>query len=364
MKQILFPVALALTSLPLPVLACTGISLTAKDHSVVVARTVEWALGDAQHNRLMIFPRSKSFTAQTPDGLNGLKWSGKFGFISVTGYEQDFGPDGLNEEGLYVGMYYHPGFASFEAYSKANASRSLSVGDFMQWMLSSFKSVKEVKEHLNEVTVVNVTDPRFGGAPLPFHWKVSDPSGASIVIEIVDSGKVKVYDAFLGVITNSPTYDWHLTNLRNYIHLSTTPSAPVEISKFKFEPLGGGSGLVGLPGDYTPPSRFVRAAVLTAIARPLANSEDAVQEAFRILDSFNITVGATGSKERIAKDLVSATQITSASDLKNRTYYYHTMYNRRVRKIDLRKIDFSKVKQQSIDDDSDRKNDIKELTTQ
>jgi choloylglycine hydrolase len=105
----------------------------------------------------------------------------------------------------------------------------------------------------------------------------------------------------------------------------------------------------------------VRAAVLTAVARPLVNAEDAVQEAFRILDSFNITVGATGSKERIAKDIVSATQITSASDLKHRTYYYHTMYNRRVRKIDLRKIDFTKVKEQSLDDDSDRKNDVKEL---
>ena len=364
MNLIFVLVALAMSTLSQPVSACTGISLTAKDNSVVVARTVEWALGDAQHNRLMIFPRSKKFTAQTPDGLNGMSWSGKFGFVSVTAYGQDFGPDGLNEEGLYVGMYYHPGFASFEAYSKANATRSLSVGDFMQWMLSSFKSVKEVREHLNDIKVVNVTDPRFGGAPLPFHWKISDPSGESIVIEIVDSGKMKVYDAFLGVITNSPTYDWHLTNLRNYIHLSSTPSAAVEISKFKFEPLGGGSGLIGLPGDYTPPSRFVRAAVLTAVSRPLVNSEDAVQEAFRILDSFNITVGATGSKERIAKDIVSATQITSASDLKNRTYSYHTMYNRRVRRVDLKKIDFSKVKQQSIDDDSDRKNDIKELSIQ
>lgn len=343
------------------VLACTGISLTAADQSVVVARTVEWALGDAQHNRLVVFPRAKSFTAQTPDGMNGKKWIGKYGFISLSAYGQDFGPDGLNEEGLYVGMYYLPDFASFAAYNKSDAAKSVSVGDFMQWMLSSFKSVKEVRAQLGDVVVVNVADPRFGGAPLPFHWKISDPSGASIVIEIVESGKVKIYDAFLGVVTNSPTYDWHLTNLRNYIHLSPTPSTAVEIAKFKFAPLGGGSGLIGLPGDFTPPSRFVRAATLTALARPLATAEEATLEAFRILDSFNITVGATGSKTKVAKDIVSATQITSASDLKNRVYSYHTMYNRRIRKIDLKKIDFTKVKQQVVDDDSDHKNDFKEL---
>ena len=86
-------ISFAVATLSPPVFACTGISLTAKDHSVVVARTVEWALGDAQHNRLMVFPRSRNFSAQTPDGLNGLKWSGKFGFVSVTAYGQDFGPD-------------------------------------------------------------------------------------------------------------------------------------------------------------------------------------------------------------------------------------------------------------------------------
>jgi choloylglycine hydrolase len=341
--------------------ACTGISLKAADQTVVVARTVEWALGDAQHNRLVVFPRAKGYVAQTPDGLNGMKWTGKYGFVFVSGYGQNYGPDGLNEEGLYVGMYYLPGFADFQVYKKADASKSMSVGDYMQWMLSSFKTVKEVRNHLNDVIVVNVADPRFGGVPLPFHWKISDPSGESMIIEIVEGGKVKTYDAFRGVITNSPTYDWHLTNLRNYIHLSSTPSSPIEIDKVKFTPLGGGSGLVGLPGDFTPPSRFVRAAVLTSVVRPLATGNDAVFEAFRILDSFNITVGATGSKEKIAKDIESATQITSASDLKNRVYYYHTMYNRRIRKIDLKKIDFSKVKQQVIDDDADHNADVKEL---
>ena len=351
-----------LLGLTLPVGACTGISLTSADGGVVVARTVEWALGDAQHDRLALFPRGKTFTGLTPGGSNGLKWQARHGFVSLTAYGQDYGPDGMNEAGLYVGMYYFPGFAEFSPYDAAQAGRSLSVGDFMQWMLSSFQTVAEVRAHLEEVRVVNVEDPRFGGAALPFHWKIADASGACIVVEIVAGGKVQIYEAFLGVITNSPEYGWHLTNLRNYLGLTPAPRTPLTLGGVKLSPLGSGSGLLGLPGDFTPPSRFVRAAALTASARPLASAEAAVFEAFRILDNFNIPVGASAAPVKLAQDITSATQITTVSDLKNRVLYFHTMDNRQVRKIDLGKIDFAKIQQQVLEDGADRKQAVKELT--
>jgi choloylglycine hydrolase len=114
--------------------------------------------------------------------------------VSLAAYGQEFGPDGMNEHGLYVGMYYFPDFASFAIYDKQQADRLMSVGDLMQWMLSSFRTVRENPARLR---IVNVQDPRFGGAPLPFHWKVADPSGEAILIEIVDQGTVKIHDAFL-----------------------------------------------------------------------------------------------------------------------------------------------------------------------
>lgn len=83
----------------------------------------------------------------------------------------------MNEAGLYVGMYYFPAFASLAPYDPELANNSMSVGDYMQWMLSSFSTVAEVRERLADVRVVNVEDPRFGGAPLPFHWKIADPTG-------------------------------------------------------------------------------------------------------------------------------------------------------------------------------------------
>lgn len=342
--------------------ACTGISLKSADGGVVVARTVEWALSDAQHYRIALFPRDRAYRGLTPEGNTGKAWTGRYGFVSMTAYGQDYGPDGMNEAGLYVGMYYLPGFAEYRRFEPARAERALSVGDFMQWMLSSFSSVEEVRAQLASVEVVHVDDARFGGAALPFHWKISDPSGASIVVELVEGGTVKVYDAFLGVITNSPTYDWHLTNLRNYLQLSPDPQAPLDIDALQLTPLGAGSGMLGLPGDFTPPSRFIRAAALTASARPLGDSVEAVFEAFRILDSFNIPLGAVVPRASMPQDITSATQITTAADLGNRVFYYHTMFNREVRRIDLKQIDFGAIEQQVLDDDSTERNRVRDIT--
>ncbi len=362
MKIINLMTCLVVATATYNVYACTGISLRAEDGTAVVARTVEWALSDATHDRVVVVPRGKKFVGLTPEGENGKKWVGKNGFISLMAYGEPFGPDGMNEHGLYVGLYYLPGFAEYKNYKAKEASNSFSVGDSMQWLLSSFKTVEEVRENFAKVNIVNVEDKRFGGAPLPFHWKISDPSGKSIVIEMVEGGKVKIYDSFLGVITNSPTYDWHLTNMRNFVRLSPTQSPTVKIDNMNLSPFGGGSGMIGLPGDYTPPSRFIRAAALTASCRPLESSTDAVSEAFRILDSFNIPLGAQVEPKSIPKDIVGATQVTSVSDLTNRVYYFHSMHSRQVNKIDLKKIDFATVKQSVISDPSTRTFVTKDIT--
>jgi choloylglycine hydrolase len=342
--------------------ACTGISLQAQDGTAIVGRTVEWALNDSEHHRLLIVPRGKSFVSQTPDGRPGKRWQGRHGFVSLTSYGQPYGPDGLNEQGLSVGMFYFPGFASYAAYDPDSADSTLSLGDFMQWMLSSFSTVEDVRRALPSVSVVNVDDPNFHGVPMPFHWKIADASGASIVVEITHHGDVNVFDAFRGVITNSPAYDWHLTNLRNYLGLSPDAQNALSIDQLELSPLGAGSGMIGLPGDFTPPARFVRAAALTASVRPLATAGEAVFEGFRILDSFNIPLGAITPRDKMPTDIVGATQITSVSDLRNRRYYFTTMRNREVRMIDLQAIDFANVREQMIDGDEGRINPVRALT--
>ena len=127
-----------------------------------------------------------------------------------------------------------------------------------------------LRNALAKVRIVGVVEPAIGIAA-PIHLMVTEPGGKAIVIEFT-AGAVKIHDAPLGVITNSPNYDWHTTNLRNYVNLSAVALPMKKIEDMNFAPLGGGSGMIGLLGDFTPPSRFVRAVAFAKSARPTATT--------------------------------------------------------------------------------------------
>src|SRR5690606_6140997 len=120
--------------------------------------------------------------------------------------------------------------------------------------------------------------------------------GAAIVIEPVE-GQLAVYDNPLGVITHSPSFAWHMTNLRNYIALSPRNVPPIEVDGEMLAQLGQGSGMLGLPGDFTPPSRFVRAAVFSASAVPAQTAAEGVPQVFHILNNFDIPIGVARAEE-------------------------------------------------------------------
>jgi choloylglycine hydrolase len=135
-----------------------------------------------------------------------------------------------------------------------------------------------------------------------------------------------------------------MTNLRTYVNLSAVAIPDEKIEDMDFTALGGGSGMIGLPGDFTPTSRFIRATAFSQTARPTQTAGETVYELFRILDNFNVGVGSAEGSDAShggVNELRSATLWTSAWDTKNKILYYHTQHNRCVRKIDLEKIDFS-----------------------
>ena len=96
------------------------------------------------------------------------------------------------------------------------------------------------------------------------HLTIHDAHGDDLVVEFLD-GQTHFHDNKIGVLTNSPPYDWHLTNLRNYVGLSNVEAHPVNLMGLPVTPTGNGSGLLGMPGDVTPPSRFIRATMLTEV---------------------------------------------------------------------------------------------------
>ena len=321
--------------------ACTGITLKSQDGSTVVARTIEWG-GSDLNSRYAIVPRGYTQSSYVPGGKkDGMAFTARYGFVGLSVEQEEFVTEGLNEEGLSAGLFYFPGYGRYEDYSEADKAASIADLQLVSWILGAFKTVDEVKDGLKDVHVVAI-DPRASTA----HWRVADPSGRQIVIEIVD-GKVNVYDNPLGVLTNSPGFEWQMTNLNNYVNLYPGTAKPQTLRGVKIASFGAGSGFLGIPGDVTPPSRFVRAAWYQATAPALATADKTVRQCFQILNNFDIPVGIETAEGETAVDIPSATQWTSATDMAGRKIYYRTMHDSAIRMIDLGKIDFAKAEYKS-----------------
>ncbi len=319
---------------PTQVEACTGIRLRTTDGSAIYARTLEFA-PDMQSN-ILIIPRGKSFVGTLPDGHEGLRWTSKYGVVGANTAGLELIVDGVNERGLACGAFYHPGFASFPEVSDKNASQSIAAWQFMTWALTSCASVSEVIEALDQVELCNVVLPSMGFAP-PMHFIVHDASGGCQVIEYID-GKRRLYDNPVGVMTNAPTFDWHMTNLHNYVGLSRLNAATVEIDGMQISPFGQGSGFFGLPGDFSSPSRFVRATAFSRFAKPVKTGDDGVNLAAHILNSFDIVIGDVEDR---GSNALERTQWTTYADMTNGAYYFRTYDNQTIRKVDLKKINFN-----------------------
>lgn len=326
-------------------LACTSIALKAEDGAVVYGRTMEWGAFDL-NSRVAIVPQGYEFIGTTPDGKSGMKWKAKYGAVALDALKKDYLTDGMNEKGLVVGVLYHPGFAQYHDYDPAKANQTVRAVELANYVLTSFANVEEVKKGLQDIRVVGMKEPALGGIA-PIHLSVIEPSGKAIVVEYLQ-GELKIFDNPLRVLTNSPSFDWHMTNLRNYLGLSNN-SLPTKTlakgeAKIDLTPIGAGSGFLGLPGDFTPPSRFVRAVAYTQSARNTPDGDETVYEVFRIMDNFNLPLGSAEGPEanpEMLKGMRSSTIWTTAADSKNLKYYYHTQNNRKVRMVDLNTIDFS-----------------------
>ena len=250
--------------------ACTGISMFSADGSYFQARTIEWA-GTNLNSMYVVVPRNFSQTSFTPKGTNGMTFISKYGYVGLAVHEKEFIAEGLNEAGLSAGLFYFPNFGSYQLYDEKYNSTTIADLQLVSWILSQFATVDEVKANINKVRVVSLMGG--DGSEEAIHWRVGDKSGNQIVIEI-EKGVPHIYDNPIGVITNAPSFPWHLANLSNYINLTPVNPAAHKMADFMVEPIGHGNGFLGLPGDFTPPSRFVRVAFFksTAPILPTARS--------------------------------------------------------------------------------------------
>ena len=323
-----------------PTLACTTFRLQSQDGAWITGRSMELGL-DLKSN-VMLVPRQFALTAMQPGMKPGMSWAAKYGFLGINTFDLNVATDGMNEVGLTAHALYIPGFFDYQDYAADNKN-TIANTDIVNWALSQFETVEQVSEALKNMTVYGLDIPQIGVQPL--HWAFRDAKGGSIVIEYVNK-QLMVYVNPISVLTNAPTFDWHINNLRNHLNLTNINVDGLTLGKTTLRPLGQGTGMLGIPGDYTPPSRFLRATALAFASQPVPTAREAINLAFHILNAVDIPIGVIAEKipgKDGAKDTLAyeQTQWVTVYDLKNKIAYFRTYGDLNIRQIDLNKVDFA-----------------------
>lgn len=331
--------ALALYAFALqPAVACTSLVITAADGSRVYGRTMEFAF--PLESNAIVIPRKQAFSATAANGQKGLQWAAKYAATGLNAYDIPVLIDGLNEKGLAGGILYFPDFAKYADPATAKAEQSLAPWEFLTWALTNFATVDEVKAALGGITLIALNQPGANFIP-PFHYTLHDANGKNIVIEPID-GKLVVHDNPFGVMTNDPPFPWHVQNLSNYVKLTRDDPPPLKIFGQTIKALGTGAGMLGIPGDLTPPSRFIRAVAYASSVVPPKDADETVRLTEHVMNNFDIPLGYQRVSAAPGAPM-ERTQWTTVADLKNARYYFKTLDYQALRQIDLKTLDLDNV---------------------
>ncbi len=308
--------------------ACSSFSWETKDGRHLLGRTYD-QFGDLAANRVIGVPPGAGCSPSLhPEGEAP---SGRYAYtgMAVLGFGEPILVDGVNAAGLMGALLHYPEYAVYP--KKAEPEKTaVHPGRLLAWLLSRCAGVREAVEAMNAITLV---DEPIQGKPLPAHYILSDKTGETLVIE-PDAGGVRIHRNTIGVLTNSPDYRWHRTNLRNFVGVTNLPKAPRTIAGHEIrefgERLGGGTGL---PGDYSSPSRFVRMAFMKEYAVRGENEVDGVSRMFRAFAMVDIPEGlAKGDPDH---EVYEQTLCTSVLCAESGLYYFAPAQNRRISAVRL-----------------------------
>lgn len=273
----------------------------------------------------------------------------KHGFVANTGdldlagiTLEELVIEGMNEHGLAISGHTHQGarYAEFDEEKFKQGITEVQYVALIPWVLGQYATVEEVLKGLD---TIQVTSRESIPTALGIHWSVADATGASIVIESID-GLIKVHHNKVGVMTNDPSFDFHLHNLNQYSTI--TPLNPTHTNDFgEIEteigsvprPVGHGFNLVGMPGDYTPVSRFVKlfyTKQLAVYSKKPKTEADAINLATHIMNCVDIPQGVIAKLGRI--DPGDYTQWVVIKSPSTGRYLYRPYDNMQWHSLDLK----------------------------
>lgn len=277
---------------------CTHIHISSNKNNFYWGRTLDTSFNPFDvDSKVTIVP--KDFILET----QSKPWKTKYAFLGINLSGSTLFFDGVNEKGLAGGLLF---LNACTWDKKENIEKqgltAINSGEIVPWILSNFESVSDIKNNISKVVVTSDDIPSLGelgkGNPITAHYTFTDKIGESVVLEPTDHGHFRVFDNTVGVMANDPTFDWHMTNLANYIQVQGFNKQQKNLNeKTVITPISNGTGLLGLPGDYTSPSRFVRAAYLRNLTGDVSD-EEAPARLFSLLNSVWVPKGV----ERFMED--------------------------------------------------------------
>ncbi len=299
---------------------CTAISLYDKNHYFGRNLDFHYDFGET----VTITPRNYPFLFK-----NGTKISYHYAIIGTALVAKDYPLyfDAVNEKGLGMAGLYFPQNA---VYNKVRFDKTnVASFELIPWILSQCKTVENVKKLLDDI---NITDEAFSEdmRPSPLHWLIADKE-KSITLEQTDTG-IKVYENPVGVLTNNPTFDVQMLNLLNYMQLSIDEPRNNFYKNLQLTPYSRGMGAIGLPGDNSSMSRFVRACFIKLNSISSKSEEEKVNQFFRILYSVYQQRGVVK-----IDDAFEITHYTSCINATKGIYYYTTYNNGTINAVDMNK---------------------------
>ena len=234
--------------------------------------------------------------------------------------------EAANEKGLAIAGLHFPDNCHYS--EEENGKINITPFEITPWILGNFADTQELKAELNRLNVINL--PFSENIPLtPLHWMISD-SKESIVLEQTKEG-LKMYDNPVGVLTNNPPFGYHLTNLNNYLNLSVNFAENRFSSKILLETYANGMGTIGLPGDNSSASRFVRTTFNKMNSVSDEDEESSISQFFHILESAAMIRGTVLTKD----NKYDITNYSCCINITKGIYYYKTYNNNQITAVKL-----------------------------
>lgn len=272
---------------------CTSLIYTDTSGRPYFGRTLELTV--SLPYEVAFFPRGKRCVSQV-SGHPAVEFDRAHDIIAITmpgrlpTPEAPLGPDdmkvieGMNDAGLTFSLLSYPAAGGRQSVDMTQAA--LAASDLGGWILGCFVSVAEVRAALEKQPVLLESLALLGGAVSPFHYVAHDRGGNSLVIEF-DRGDMKLFDNPVGVMTNGPSFDWHLTNLNNYTFLNNVDRSSGTFGKLKVVQPDSGIATAGLPSSSTSVGRFVRAAYYAEYTEKADDPDAAIVTLAHIMNNFD-----------------------------------------------------------------------------